>query len=447
MNDEPIPIDRDLQHLEPSHDLGYDDAVQHLNRLESPSDSDPFSLSHVNLVIRILTTWPLNHSIDRRCLRLLCRYSERCASIREQALLWADHPDGIRRLWAASLLPAIEPDHPKVIQWLEAPELDILPIEQAWQVDGQRDRVIRSLLQVWPKSKIAKGHLLAISQQEQNVELAAEVLCLEPICPLAAKAFLACIGMQDPYHERDHEILGASYAYLRTTWPAYSYREQVIAALRRQLSLAIETLKPWITPDKHGHYHSSSRQMMAACRILWDLRHDEKPIALALSTFHLIASALGTLLSDRKTGRDNPRFMDLAALELLAEMGPYGVASLPDLAHFATTNCYRVYPDHVLTTLVAIGSKSEMSLAVIINAMKLPPSIASESGVAQVNETYMHAGRALATLFGVDSRFSKLLDSALQNEVTRSQFIGMLGKCQWESIANEVELFLTKLYH
>ncbi len=132
---------------------------------------------------------------------------------------------------------------------------------------------------------------------------------------------------------------------------------------------------------------------------------------------------------------------------MLAEMGPCGVASLPDLAHFATTNCCCVFPGHVLATLVGIGSRSKLSLAVIINAMKLSPSIDSESGIAQLNETYMLAGRALAILFGVDTRFSQLFESTLRNEVIRIQFIGMLEKCQWNSVANEVEMFLTKLHH
>ncbi len=307
-----------------------------------------------------------------------------------------------------------------------------------------QDEALKFLLQEWPNSRFAKGRLLEFCRREHEVNLAAEILCLEPTCPMAAEVYLECIGLEDPYHDRDHEILGASYDYLQTIWPAIKYHQQVDTALRSQLNLTVETLKPWITPDKHGQYHASTRQMIAASRILWNLRHDEKPLASALATMKSIATALGAVLLKDNLRNDNARFGEIASLELLAAMGPCGGAGLSALSRFASTDFCRFFPEYFFKTLISIGSRSKTSLSVILGALKLSPDNKTW-GVEQANEVYAHAGRALVSLFGVDSKSSDLLNKALLAQMTRSQLVRLLKDCEVEAIAKQVELFLAKL--
>ncbi len=425
----------DLLRLEARTELDYDESVDLLCKIESQPNDEKSALSVVNLVIRILASWPLDNRIERKSLRLLCRYSDVCAAVREHAIPWADHPEGSRRLWAASILPAIEPDHPKVIEWLERPELNVLPIEKAWQVDSHRDRVVAALLQAWPKSKCMKGRLLEFCRREQDVYLAAEILCLEPTCPQSAEVYLECIGTQDPYNEMAHEVMGASYSYLRTTWPASRLHDQVTAALQKQFSLTTERLKTWITLDEHGRYLANQRQLIAACRILGELGNCDE----------LIATALGTLLTDPskcRGGSYDANFCELASLELLAAMGPRAVAALPYLTRFASSGWSYIFAEYIFTTLISIGSRSTLSLATILAVLKLDPPRELELQAAKSTRMYEHAGRALAILFQADNRIAGLLDKACFDPKNRSQFVHALENTDLDSIPTQVDLFI-----
>ncbi len=349
MPEQPDPVLPDPFAKRAAPEKDYDAAIEYLRMLDSEPVHETSADAIANEIIQFLTAWPDDDCIEPKCIRLLRRYAAHCPTIYQQAARWADHHQVLERHWAASILPAIEPEDARVVDWLEHPEIGPWPDRKICPWPNQRHRVIDALLDSWPKGKMLKDRLLKIIRDEQDVYLASDLVRLEPGCPTAMVVYLDCLGSQDPYHDRAHEIIGASYSYLRAIWPAHRNREHVTRALRNHEMLVASTLGPWVTCDERGALPASSRQVIAASRVLFELGYPVETILIAL----------GKVLCEPWMCNNPSEYAgfryDVAALELLDAMGPTATASLPRIhLWFWAHGKHTLAAYYVLTTIVSI---------------------------------------------------------------------------------------------